>query len=475
MSEIDLGSTPVEDFNPFADEDELDAPLAGEGADAASEVEQSQAATQTAPPVTISTPSAEVAMAGDAASDTPKEAVQNDDGGGDDTEPENPIAAAIDTAETNEAVKARQGLSDKQPVFDYAGATENIDDASLTFDELRIAKAADFPELDDGKRVSWTVEYGKISKAVTDTKGTTIAKMKSDIETSKEFLNALKKAKDKNPVCKVKPRVTAQSKGVMSASVAERPSASTAISSYKGVFTNMDEVVAAGKTISVLPAKDGKVYEVRKNPLGMFITPVTGSELLSDVRAGFIPACGIPRIPKELIMQIIAFFRYYTFNGLDKEVLVNVYWDKRNKEFVVDAPEQVVSKASVHSCENPDYLDDRYIHFMDIHSHNSMKAFFSHIDDKDEKATRLYTVIGRLDAYMPQIKTRISNGGKFLEIDPGEVFEYMTLPFPQEWKDGVSFRASHKDDKKSDCLSNRGNKGGLCGVDELFDKVGDFL
>jgi hypothetical protein len=59
-------------------------------------------------------------------------------------------------------------------------------------------------------------------------------------------------------------------------------------------------------------------------------------------------------------------------------------------------------------------------------------AFFSKEDDRDEKATRLYTVIGRLDRYAPEIKTRISNGGTFLEIAPAEVFEHLDVSFPEE-------------------------------------------
>jgi hypothetical protein len=125
---------------------------------------------------------------------------------------ENPLENAIDAAETKETEAAQQNLTEKPPVFEYAGATEDIADTSKTFEELRIEKAADFPELEDGKRISWTVEYGKITKTVSDPKNTSVAKMKSDIEMSKEFVDALKKAKDKNPVCKLKPKVTAQTK-----------------------------------------------------------------------------------------------------------------------------------------------------------------------------------------------------------------------------------------------------------------------
>ena len=430
---IDLGSAPVNEFDPFASEDEL----ADDGInEAATNTPTEQPAKTEAP--TPKQPPAVISDSADSGDDDDTDAAVSD----------NPLENAVGVAETKDAEKARLSLREKPPVFTYVNATEDIADTSKTFDELRKEKAADFPELEDGKRVSWTVEYGKINKNVTDAKGMTVAKMKADIENSKEFLDALKKAKDKNPVCKVKPRVTAQSKGTASAS------------GYKGVFTNMAEVDAAGKTISILPAKDGKVYEVRDTVMGRFITPVVGCEMLSNVQAGFIPAVGIPRIPVDLTMRIIAFFRYFTSHGADKEVLVNIYWDKEREVFIVDTPEQIVSKVSVHSNENPDYVNERYIHFMDVHSHNRMRAFFSATDNEDEKATRLYTVMGRLDKYFPEIKTRISNGGKFHEIDPSEVFEYIARPFPDEWLEKVSFREPHKDtcNGSTDCaIDKHGN------------------
>ena len=445
---IDLGSVPAEDFGPFLDDDELgdkditydtaDASLASVQPMAETETEtktqaMTESRTQTATESKTQATTESKTQATTVEKNKPIPVSMSYDNVVTETdEPTNPLAAAIDAAETKNTEKARQSIYAKPPVFEYAGATENIEDSSQTFDELRISKVVDFPELEDGKRVSWTVEYGKITKNVTDAKGMSVGKMKSDIETSKEFLDALKKAKDKNPICKIKPRVTAQSKGTTEAG-------------YKGVFTNMADVEAAGKIISILPAKDGKVYEVRNTPMGRFITPIAGSDMLSDVRAGFIPAPGISLIPMDMMMRIIAFFRYFTCGGADNEVLVNIYWDSHFKEFLVDTPTQIVSKVSVHSSESPDYQNERYIHYMDIHSHNSMGAFFSATDDADEKATRLYTVIGQLDKYFPEIKTRISNGGKFHEIDPSEVFEHIALPFPEEWKDKVSFRSPHKD------------------------------
>lgn len=109
----------------------------------------------------------------------------------------NPIAAAF---EQKTAENTKKGLLEKPPVFYHKGVKEDIEDASMTFEELRIRKSEDFTDLEEGKRVSWSVEYCGIRKEIKDPKGTTIISMKETIERSREFLEALKKSKEKDPV-----------------------------------------------------------------------------------------------------------------------------------------------------------------------------------------------------------------------------------------------------------------------------------
>ena len=81
-----------------------------------------------------------------------------------------PLAAAMAEQEAKTEQKAAKSLFEKAPVFHYGSAREDITDPGMTFEELRIAKSADFPELGEGKKVSWTVEYGKTVKTITDLK-----------------------------------------------------------------------------------------------------------------------------------------------------------------------------------------------------------------------------------------------------------------------------------------------------------------
>ena len=117
--------------------------------------------------------------------------------------------------------------------------------------------------------------------------------------------------------------------------------------------------------------------------------------------------------------QIIAFFRCLMDEQGEFEALAHIYWDKEQKEFTVSIPRQRVSKAAIDADLRGSVLpEDRYIHYADIHSHNSMAAKFSYIDDEDEKATRLYFVVGHLDRFYPSIAARISCGGVYQNIDP---------------------------------------------------------
>jgi len=59
---------------------------------------------------------------------------------------------------------------------------------------------------------------------------------------------------------------------------------------------------------------------------------------------------------------------------------------------------------------------------LDIHSHGTMRAFFSGTDDRDELGLRLYMVIGRLDTLLPEVKLRVGVYGYFAPINIEEVF-----------------------------------------------------
>ena len=363
------------------------------------------------------------------AADAKAEAAESDVAS-DKSEEQDPFEAALAQANQKQAEKDKSGLVLKLPIFSYANAKEEIVDTSKTFDELRNEKAEDFPELDDATAVSWKMTYGTITKTVTTPKKTTIASLKKQIEESKEFMDCLKKAKGEIE-CKVIPSVTAKKKGI--------------VASYKGVANSLEEAVSSGKQIVFVPSSDGKIYEVRNNQIGTFIAEADSVSLFSKVRAGFIPA--LPKIPYSILSEIIAFFKTFVTEKSENEAMANIYWSFEEEKYRVHVPKQTVTKASVDT-NLPDIDEEKFLLVMEVHSHNTMGAVFSRTDDKDEIATRLYTVIGRLDKVFPDMTTRISVGGKHLVIDPAIVFDGIGGEFPEKWKEAVEIRKYEKEEKE---------------------------
>ncbi|MBS7297633.1 MAG: Mov34/MPN/PAD-1 family protein [Eubacteriales bacterium] len=331
-------------------------------------------------------------------------------------------ASELAAAEKKETESAKSGLIKKLPIFVYGKAKDEIVDTSITFEALRLEKAEDFPELDDGENVSWKVTYGSISKNVTTPKDTTIASFKKKIEESKEFPEAIKKAKG-DLKCEITPSVKAKKKGVMSA--------------YKGLYETVDAARMSDKVISYVPSENGRLYEIRSNGVGTFIVQTRKATAFQKVRAGFIPA--LPKIPFSVLSEILAFFKSYITKDRITEALAYIFWSKTEERYFVHIPKQEVSKASVDTTEMP-LEDERFILVMEIHSHNTMPAYFSGDDDKDEKATGLYAVVGSFDKVFPDILVRISVGGKFVEIPLEDIFDGIDGTFPEKWKDAVTIK-----------------------------------
>lgn len=361
------------------------------------------------------------------------------------------VAFAEKTAENT-----KRSLFEKLPVFCHKSAKEVIEDPAMTFEELRIHKSDDFVDLEEGKNVSWSVEYGTIRKEVKDPKGTTIISMKEAIERSREFLDALKKAKDKNPDCIVRPKVAMKNKG---------------IAAYKGTFPTVEAARNSDKIICLIPSNDGQFYELHKTEQGEFIAPKHKIVDFQAVEAGFTPA--LPLIPLSLMRRIIAFFRsFMAEHDREVEALVLLYWDKRKEEFVVYVPRQSVSKEGIRADLQDNPYDDvrRYIHYADIHSHNNMEAFFSAVDDADERGTGLYMVLGSLDRFYPDIAVRICCGGSFVDIDPATVIEGLGEPFPSEWSNNVKCTA-HPSPEAQFQKSKRAGIGGWKALELLLGDV----
>lgn len=317
-----------------------------------------------------------------------------------------------------------EALAAKPAIFSYAKVKENIEDRDSTFEDLRQKYEADFPELSDPKTISWTVNYGKTTKSVSNPGSDKVYDIKTEIENSKAFKEALKKAKtdaEKNPECIVKLFKKAQTKG-------------EALSGIKELCLTKAEAAQTNKPIVLLPSKDGRVYEQRRNEIGCFTAPEENVREFEDIRAEFKMA--LPKIPAHIFSKVMGFFKSIS-DELHYEVLVHILYDTEEKEYIIKVPKQRISEASVNS-ETDEPYPDRYIHVMDFHSHNTMPAVFSGTDNADEKETRLYAVAGRFNRTFPEITVRAGCAGKFIPLNPEDVFEGDFFgSYPEEWKENI--------------------------------------
>lgn len=335
-----------------------------------------------------------------------------------------PFDAAMQNLEAQGEKRMIEALAAKPAIFSYAKVKENIEDRDSTFEDLRQKYEADFPELSDPKTISWTVNYGKTTKSVSNPGSDKVYDIKTEIENSKAFKEALKKAKtdaEKNPECIVKLFKKAQTKG-------------EALSGIKELCLTKAEAAQTNKPIVLLPSKDGRVYEQRRNEIGCFTAPAENVREFEDIKAEFKMA--LPKIPAHIFSKVMGFFKSIS-DELHYEVLVHILYDTEEKEYIIKVPKQRISEASVNS-ETDEPYPDRYIHVMDFHSHNTMPAVFSGTDNADEKETRLYAVAGRFNQTFPEITVRAGCAGKFIPLNPEDVFEGNFFgSYPQEWKENI--------------------------------------
>jgi PRTRC genetic system protein A len=159
-----------------------------------------------------------------------------------------------------------------------------------------------------------------------------------------------------------------------------------------------------------LLAKDG-VYEVRHTPAGGFAAHVDAAV---EMREGFYLSA--PKAPAALLAEVVAAFKAVPH----EEALVNVVYDRATGEHSLRWPAQERSAAGVLAAYTPE--DGECFVLCQIHSHGTMRPFWSSRDDEDEVRTGLYGVIGNVDAALPAALFRYSCGGLYREVPAESIF-----------------------------------------------------
>lgn len=191
----------------------------------------------------------------------------------------------------------------------------------------------------------------------------------------------------------------------------------TSIDELKDILKNTGRTILKG----IICKKDCSWhnYSIFSNQIASYLY----KECLTDVPYGVNMVLKIPRAPANIYDSIIAYFR----SELPNEAICRLLYDHRAHCYFMDKPIQNIATnidVKPKFAVTPYHCDV----VATIHSHNSMPAFFSGVDDEAEKEEiGLFGVIGRLNTDEPEMKLRIAVEGGFTEVDPLFLFDSFSI------------------------------------------------
>lgn len=206
--------------------------------------------------------------------------------------------------------------------------------------------------------------------------------------------------------------------------------------------------------INVL-ANDGKLYRYhryageRELLTKIAETPIRFVDKTQLIERRQIVPGGV-KVPMQLLKDIENFFRAFMIKNVssaagyrpghgDYEAMALILYNLDTQQYRVSIPAQKVSKASV-TYDIDDKADNEIV-VVDIHSHNSMGAFFSGVDDRDDRSGAWVTgVLGKLDQPDFASVWRFNAGTTKVQLTIADIFETPTItanPVDQAWMDKV--------------------------------------
>lgn len=171
---------------------------------------------------------------------------------------------------------------------------------------------------------------------------------------------------------------------------------------------DMCEYVVAAEGLYIR-AEDGKISALV--PVTLCAKPLTGLAIVEPFARLLVPL-----VPQDWLDAIHKSAK----KAMPAEAMYQLVHDDaaRNSRggWAAHRPRQVSNPVSV-------TFADVSAASVDLHSHNSMRAFFSGQDDADEQGLRFYCVIGRLDSEQPEIAARVGVYGHTMRVPSTTIFE----------------------------------------------------
>lgn len=168
----------------------------------------------------------------------------------------------------------------------------------------------------------------------------------------------------------------------------------------------------------VLDAKGWKLF--KRNGVSTALIPIDCVSGLSSLET--LIDFTATRIPLDLVRQVTAWFKaVYTKHA--SEAVGYLYYQPQSGEWQFMPPTQTATSASAKYDEAPKIAGWKVVGT--IHSHGSMSAFHSGVDDTDEKFfDGIHITVGRVDT-VPEYSCSLVIQGKREKVDPSIVIDGM--------------------------------------------------
>ena len=206
------------------------------------------------------------------------------------------------------------------------------------------------------------------------------------------------------------------------------------------VFVNDGTQEIPKDDIMYIVAKGG-IFLKKKLGVMESIAPVKDISILNGIET--MARMHITKIPASMFAKTIEFFRAVNKDIRGSEAIVIHYYNEETGKHKIEAPFQKVSGASL------DYTKpvppEGWNMIGTTHSHNTMSAFHSGVDDADEKYfDGLHITIGNVDEEHVSVSASIvSNGSRFM-VSPEDYIDGIELvvdidqlekrPYASHWK-----------------------------------------
>jgi len=191
------------------------------------------------------------------------------------------------------------------------------------------------------------------------------------------------------------------------------------------------------KDTSYLLQGDG-MYSVTNGRIATFITKIHSYKfpnLPNVITDGFI--LKTPKVPEKFYKQIVKLFK--DVNKAQKtEIAAMLFYKNNNFEWFI--PEQTVTGVSVLITDKgkeeiAKFYSEGYLPIIEIHSHHTMSANFSSIDDRDKKTLEPFDmVIGNIENNEPTSTIRYFHENEFHIINMSDLFDIKQVELSNELK-----------------------------------------